>query len=1505
MSFRFLSGIRFVASIVFVAAVATGVCAPATAAATSPSANIAEFQTQLEAALAKDDLETAWLALRNWTDAKPNDPVARLFEAELYVRLGAPAAAIGSARKGLSASAEPALTPAQRRALLALKAQAHTAVEEPAASWAAYSELLKNPSADKADNITQIARRARWDAFIRFNEAAVWDRLLSRAAAKASAPDAPLSAQIELARWLTAAGSTDAAANHLKKQLAAHPESAELRNALAHQVLLRTAEISKFDLVRFVERNREDLALVSGKRTGFAGELLTAIEASAAVETTSKVERKVPPDLLKFVKEFLQTAKTRHATFIKDYTKQTQTLTALADNFRALREEADYNLSVPTDTWTKWEADVRGPYNALGPVYTNLKRFDDLCQFLVQQLDARETAQPADAPIIKNLKAELAAMIDETNKDNALSIGENLLFFTAGDVVFAREQRAKSEARALLDAAKTPADVLVATDAALLAGDKSSATLRRRHATALELKNLNEALFSGARAFVREWVGPETGLDRELEPDTQALLVSLETLAAQVDAEVASAAASWQSADPARAFEQLDHALTANPAHAAGWMLRWQWASQARDENSASIALQHWWRLDSIETLNTSAAFATATSAGSWDLLFSLADNRIANDPTDIEAHLFRTFAAIACDRLAVAQSSLPLLEVSLDSATGKLVASILAELSNAPVDKKKSALSSANELLVTPQKPAGTELWSVYQTHLLGANAGPNALPGISSATAHAELLAGRLSPTDYSQRVRGTPEEPASKWLSALIARKAGPSEKTTTLLADAARDTSLPLVFRVIAQRQAMLDRGESPAPSLRRGDSFFPDPKATAADKTGFGSAPGQEVALTGPLDLGAWPMERPLRLRGITDSAAKFTSTKAPDFAFTKNEKTARWNRNPKKKTPPTRLWEFRDLALSGTFKRLDEMISKQKFAGSLILDGSNLRLNSVALQLPGVARLNNASGAISYILQTPDSVMILNDVDISIFQAEVSGRLNINRGQLKHTGAITVHTTGSLDVSDVSLTGKLPWATQPGARSSLKNVVAINNSTWPATLPAGWSLQNTRIVGPVEKAAKAVIALPAPNTAELWVLAAPGTAPTATFATLDELQAALDTSAPGSVLALAPGKHRLRSPLIMPPGITITGTGSEIGVSRGFSNVFVFRGPGASSLRAVTALVDEVPGPGGSIYSDMTPKTALHLDEGTWVFVSRGNFYNWSSHVHTAFVVMPGAQLDLAETTMAGKERVEPRGIVRNDKVPAKSLSGLREIVARRTREDLWARAALQFTQRFDAARTAGEREGITRVYVRQIAEAGKLTGSTTAQNTRQIATPLAPRMAKFPVEVGSLNGLVWGAGDPDAAILREVYGPTVLGYLNQFSKAFTIAQDAGKVQEVETALSFLLAYPAGSENYGPAMNAFKRGLTVGQFEAQMIADKKAAADLAAALARQREQDARYASQYPSTYRASSTRSSGSSYSAPTYSAPPLAPAWKPSESYQMQVYRHNLDVQISRAVGR
>ncbi|MET0263594.1 MAG: hypothetical protein ABW223_11890, partial [Rariglobus sp.] len=331
----------------------------------APAANIAESRSRVEAALAKNDLPAAWIALREWTTQRPDDPAALILQSKLYLRLDAPAAAIASTRRGLAPTASPAATPEQRQTLLALKAQAHTAVEEPAAAWNAYSELLETPSAQPTA-IEKIARRARWDAFIQINRPAIYERLRARATADASAPGAPVSAQLTLIRWVAASESTARALSLLRQEIAKNPDSPELQVALA-ELLLPDAcppfgTHYRKNLIAFADTHRADLDLLrAGGKAGFAGEALAGVEAQVLEYKAEDTKRTAPADLPKFVKEYLRDASTRAAAYHKKLSQHVEALQALSIRRFDLLDNPEASAA----DWAKWEKDARPHYKPM------------------------------------------------------------------------------------------------------------------------------------------------------------------------------------------------------------------------------------------------------------------------------------------------------------------------------------------------------------------------------------------------------------------------------------------------------------------------------------------------------------------------------------------------------------------------------------------------------------------------------------------------------------------------------------------------------------------------------------------------------------------------------------------------------------------------------------------------------------------------------------------------------------------------------------------------------------------------------------------------------------------------------------------------------------------------------------------------------------------------------------------------------------------------------------
>lgn len=112
------------------------------------------------AALRANDPHTAYLQARVWRRHEPQSAAAASALANVYMDLGAPAAALTAIKEALRFGPSPEIA----RSLRALKAQAHAETGEFAAAWTNARALAKE-SGESHDPVIQLVRQLQWTYF--------------------------------------------------------------------------------------------------------------------------------------------------------------------------------------------------------------------------------------------------------------------------------------------------------------------------------------------------------------------------------------------------------------------------------------------------------------------------------------------------------------------------------------------------------------------------------------------------------------------------------------------------------------------------------------------------------------------------------------------------------------------------------------------------------------------------------------------------------------------------------------------------------------------------------------------------------------------------------------------------------------------------------------------------------------------------------------------------------------------------------------------------------------------------------------------------------------------------------------------------------------------------------------------------------------------------------------------------------------------------------------------
>ncbi len=1472
----------------------------AAAAPAAPAAvDSSSLRAEMDAALDRDDVPAAWFAANRWLELAPQDPATHLAAARLYLRLDAPAAAISAAGAGLSlplaaSSSNPALT----RSLLALKAQAHLAVNEPAPAWAAFSRLVASASpADNDDPLVNAARRARWDAFAQLAAADSSGRFFARLSDAAARPDAPAAAHLALALWLQANDDSAGARRVLRAALEAQPASRELQAGFADLLFAQVIALDDGNAIRalFTEIAPDLKRLRTATPADPLALALIADNEAIFLSSLDAPEFTEPADLAAAATAFAATL-TQHRARLA--AKLTQAVDALA----AFDLADDETPPTPAALAAR-EPSVAKHRETLAAGIAEVDRLYDTQSSLIYALSARISAAapaaPADKPALEAALAKLQALAEASTPQDEALIAARQTFTNLSRRVAENRQRARElAARAALSAATTPDALLAATDAALLVRDQSALVWRKRFELALATQDIPETLANGARALTAEIAESDQDPRTPLPAATAALLDRLETLVAEAPRLVAEASASWEAGQPETAFTRLDRALVLDPALPSAWRQRWRWSEAAGDHAAAVHALDRWWRLDDRAPVPFTEAFATASRAGAWELLRSLSEARLESDPADPAAILLRAHASLALDQTRLARDLVSVLDLSQHRAQGAFLRNVAENLApGAP-----SFDFTLVNLLNKPDTPPGLDLWLGWCSRRAKALRATKLDPAdeitIIPASIHRDRLNDRVSPADYLTRTAGTPEESRAHFINFLFASSAVLTPEVRELGERVVKDSDLPLILRALVHRTLLLDDPSRASPALRASDLFHarhaPDPKRPWG-------APGQEILISGAVKTADYPAHRPLRLRG--------------HGSFPPSVEVSAADR--RRSEPVSRLLAFRGVSLSGP--GLSDSAIKPLLSGHAVE-----LMRGTVLIVHGTARFVASRFLENRVEVASGARLDLRDCDASLTATRIAGTWTSDGGELRFAKAPAVEAGARLTHTGTVLTGEFPFPTPAGAQVRWRDLVASTGANWPDSLPAGWQLDGVRIVAAAATAGPAIRPLPAPHRGQHYVVAAPNAAATVTVTSLDELQETLRSARPGAVLALQKGDYLPSSPLLIPPGVSLVGQpGARILVPFGSTGAFTLTQPGAARLRDLDVEHHDPTRTASTYTPDLYDKTLFILGADTWMSVHGGSQKRWFQETHHFADLGARARLELHNRRPLERVQLAADAKLSYRDVDRDPIVTLRLEIARHSREQLWADAARRFEAQFSRATNLTERSAAVREFDNAIGEVGRLTQAGTPASTRALIKTLLPAVQRYPNEAVTLYCTARHLETSHIPTHRAALPDSLKAAMQRQTAAFNEANRIGLNRvSVETVLEFQAAYPPGSPDYAAARAALERGLTPAQFQAEQAAQRQKNAELAAALAerlkaqaaanaaalkRSDADRARYGSAFSGSTSSSGyyTGPTARTWSASNIPASRLAPAWAPSESQQMSNYRHNLDVQIMGAIRR
>ena len=1466
-------------------------CAPIPAAEPAP-ADTAAHRNAFNAALDRNDLRSAWFAVRTWLDVTPQDPAAHLADTQVYLRLDAPAAAISSAGVGLTllhgtAHSDLPLT----RSLLAVKAQAHLAVGEAAPAWAAFSRLVASAVPNDRDPLISLARRARWDAFAQLTAADSYGRFYARLSDAAARSDAPAAAHLALARWLQASADSANARRVLRAALDLQPASRELQAGFADLLLTQilapnaTSAVIR-DVLKEIAPDLKQLR--SGSPADPLALALIADYEETFLASPDAPQRTEPRDLLAAITTFLAALPDRR-------TRLAVQLKGSVDALFAFDLEGEGTPPPPAAVAAR-EALFAKHRETLAAGVAELDRLGATHAFLSHTLRTRISATPAaDKPALEAALTKLDALAETSpSQDEVFSDARRAFTELPRHVAETRQRTRQLAAMAALTAATTPAATLAATDAALLTGDQSAAVWRKRFESALATQDTSEMLASGARAVTAEIAELGMDLRAPLPAPTTALLDQLDKLVADAPRFVTEATAAWEAGQPETALTRLDRALILDPALPSAWFQRWQWSESAGDHEAAVHALDRWWRLDDRSPVPFAEAFATASRAGAWELLRSLAEARLALAPGDPAALLFRAHASLALDQTLLARDLVSVLELSPHRAQGLFLHHVAENLTPGAPRFDNTLVN----LLGKPDTPPGLDVWLAWCVRRLRALNVPNleamAQLTVIPASLHRDRLYDRISPADYLARTAGTPEEPRAHFVNFIVSSNVALTPEVRELGERVSKDAALPLVLRALAHRILLLADPARAVPALRASDLFHarhaPNPKRPWG-------APGQEILISSAVKTADYPLNLPLRLRG---------------HGFPPRVEVSAGDR--RRGEPASRLLAFHGVSLAGPGLS-DSAIQPLLFGRAVELT------RGTVLGVHGAARFVASRFLENRVDVAANARLDLRDCDALLTAMRIDGAWTTHGGELRFSNRPTVGASARLAHVGTVLTGEFPFAIADGAQVRWSDLVASTGASWPDALPSGWQIDGVRIVAATSTAGPAVRPLIPPHRGQHYVVAAPNAPATATVTSLESLREALRSARPGAVIALQKGDYHAAPPLSLPPGISLVGqTGTRILVPSSSTGAFVLAQPGAARLRDLAVEQDDPTRTATHYTPDRTDKTVYTLGADTWISVHGGSLTRWFQETHHFADLGARARLELHDRRPLDGVQLTAGATLHYRDADREPLLVLRREIARHSRDQLWADAARRFEAEFTRATNFEERSAAVRAFDNAIGDVGRLTQAGTQASTRTLIATLLPAVQRYPNEAVRLYNTARHLETSHLPTHRAALPADLKAAMQRHSAAFAEANRIGLNRvSVQTVLDFQSAYPPGSPDYAAARRALERGLTTAQFEAEQATQKQKSAEVAAALAQRLKAEAatraaalKRAAVDSARYRSSApgTSSSYTGYTATTWSAsnvslPRLAPAWTPSASQQMSNYRHNLDVQIRSTVRR
>ena len=1378
----------------------------------------AALRAVAEQRMAAKDVSGAWLAVTDWVAQAPADPAARLALARVAADLNAPALVIANARRGLNANPDAA----QAQALLLLKAQAHLQVGEAPAAWTAFSHLLELDGGNP--ELRALADRARWQAYAQLGGRTIWQRFLAHAEAEAAAPQASASAVLRLVRWLAQAGQQERALVELRSALGRWPQDAQVRDALADLLLSMEPveqEFAEGERLTFRLAHAADRALVAAGNGGLASASLIGRWPLMTYQAASKHDPLTPESVRQRLAEL--------------HTARTALPTALATALPALHAGAEAGAALsPADAaaYAAWQARMSTALRTLEQAMSALRSAEESALDLNRRVSrelaaARGQTPPATAQALQAAQALFTAESGPLDGESPVSAA--VADFETATVELITVKRAHDAAVSLqalqtLAQGNQPQAVLAASEELFSWGIASPAVWRLRFAAAEQVHDAHEMLISGARAFTGEWLVDDAALDRPLPEATAALQARLTALAADADHALGEATAAWQAGDAVHAFTALDQALAIDPANARAWHDRWQWSEASKQSAAALAALRTWWQLDDVADADLPLALSTAARGGNWDLLLSVAEQRLILDPLDAEAHLMRATAALATDRDELIKAETPLLAATQAYASGALITALHAG-TNADAALPPRILQTIG----TPLEIPGLRLWRDY----LAERAKPGtaaAEPAIDlskdPAGIHHERLAGRLTPEDYRERAHGTPEEALAGWVEATLTRRAGASAEATRLLSAAAANDRLPLPFRAEAGEWLLSDSERKPVAALRAGDPWNGKPS-----DYGDGTLPiaaGQEVVLTGIVQLERWQAGTPVCVRGIggypnldlhAESEAEAEPAAAPEPAAdpvatagpaATADPAATPARADGQAAHPPRLFVARDAIISGSWTSGTPIIAD--------LMGCEFTIRT-PVTYSGTARLIDCNASDMALTLPAGSYAEWRQVRGTVDAATISGTWRCRSDDFALLAAPAITAQGVWNVADSALAGRVVPTVAAGGQVAWDGVRGDATMTWPAELPAGMLLTGCTVTAPVATPTAAVLPIPAPHR-DSCVLALPTADATVRHAaTVDELKAALEAAKPGEICELAPGSYASYGPLVIPPGVVLRGTDCSLSTH----SVWYLHaaGAGARVVRGISIIAQ----------GDEPKQVAASVTDGAWLALDDTWLGGLRDKHGFGYVVAADCRLRLHGSAWTdGAPQIDPRATVDPFTTVPSAATRLRTAIADHTRDQLWALATADFPRMW----AGGDHRAAARALAASMHLAAEAAGLSRVDFTIGLYGVLQPVLRKVPSEAPPV--LLAADEDCDQATEQRLLDPLFQPYFATYVKG--IHEEVARKEGVsfDSVYTFLLAFPVGSADHDAAMNALGRGLSVAQARQEIADNARKAAERAEQL---------------------------------------------------------------------